>query len=247
MGLCLIFDLDGTLVDSETLCNQAFLDLLPALNESTETLVERYRGRKLSEILRDIETRLCQTLPPEFEVSYRKQVADLFTSELKPTTGACDFLDQSTHPRCVASSGPMHKITHALTVTGMAKYFDDVFSSYDVGSWKPDTGLFLHAARTMQRSPAECVVIDDSSVGIVAAKAAGMRSLRFMPSGGCADGTAKADAEFSKMAQLPALLRQFESLPNRVSRAGFPDQPPHHRTCGSAYGGSTKDLSPNSE
>ena len=210
MQLCLIFDLDGTLVDSETLCNQAFLDLLPALDESTETLVKRVRGRKLSEILSDIEMRLGQTLSPDFEVSYRQRVAELFTSELKPIPGACDFLEHSTHARCIASSGPMDKINHALTVSGLAKYFDHIFSSYDVGSWKPDRGLFLHAAQALQRSPAECIVIDDSSVGIVAAKAAGMRSLRFMPSGGCADDTVKADAEFSNIAQLPALLRQFE-------------------------------------
>ena len=214
MRLCLIFDLDGTLVDSESLCNQAFLDLLPALEESVESLVERHRGRKLSVILRDIESRLCQPLPSDFEVSYRHRVAELFTSELKPIMGVCDFLDESTHVRCVASSGPIHKITHALAVTGMAKYFNDVFSSYDVGSWKPDPGLFLHAARTMQRSPSECIVIDDSSVGIAAAKAAGMRALHFRTSDAYNDRATKADADFTKMAQLPALLTQFEKLPN---------------------------------
>jgi beta-phosphoglucomutase-like phosphatase (HAD superfamily) len=37
-GICVIFDLDGTLVDSEGLCNQAFLDLLPQLSDTVETL-----------------------------------------------------------------------------------------------------------------------------------------------------------------------------------------------------------------
>ncbi|MCA9054279.1 MAG: HAD-IA family hydrolase [Planctomycetaceae bacterium] len=224
MRPCLIFDLDGTLVDSETICNQALLDLLPDLNASTDLLIERYRGRRLSDILRDIELQIGQSLPSDFEASYRKRVTDLFTSELKPIAGACDFLDQSTHTRCIASSGPMHKIVHALTVTGMAKYFDHVFSSYDVGSWKPDPGLFLHAASMMGRLPVECIVIEDSSVGIVAAKAAGMRALRFRPSCGSDDYAAKADGEFTEMAQLPALLSQLERLPNNcINRSAESD------------------------
>lgn len=44
---CAIFDLDGTLVDSETLNNQAFADLLPDLNESVASLVVKYRGRNM--------------------------------------------------------------------------------------------------------------------------------------------------------------------------------------------------------
>jgi hypothetical protein len=55
--ICVIFDLDGTLVDSEGLCNQAFLDLLPQLNDTVECMVKRYRGRRLAWILADIETR----------------------------------------------------------------------------------------------------------------------------------------------------------------------------------------------
>jgi len=47
--LLVIFDLDGTLVDSESLCNQAFLNLLPSLNETVAELVEQFRGKKLSE------------------------------------------------------------------------------------------------------------------------------------------------------------------------------------------------------
>lgn len=58
-NICVIFDLDGTLVDSEGLCNQAFLDLLPQLNESVESLTLRYRGKKLAPILADLESRLC--------------------------------------------------------------------------------------------------------------------------------------------------------------------------------------------
>ena len=61
--LLVIFDLDGTLVDSETLCNQAFLDLIPALSDTVDVVVDRYRGIKLADILRDIESRTVVALP----------------------------------------------------------------------------------------------------------------------------------------------------------------------------------------
>ena len=54
-GHCIIFDLDGTLVDSESLGNRALLDLLPAIDESLDSMTERYHGWKLATMLADIE------------------------------------------------------------------------------------------------------------------------------------------------------------------------------------------------
>jgi len=75
-NICVIFDLDGTLVDSEGLGNQAFLDLLPQLHDSLEALIERYRGQKLSSIMIDLENRLGLTLQDSFEQRYRQRVAE---------------------------------------------------------------------------------------------------------------------------------------------------------------------------
>ncbi|OUL36536.1 hypothetical protein BV372_07155 [Nostoc sp. T09] len=54
-----------------------------------------------------------------------------------------------------------------------------MFSSYDVGSWKPDPGLFLYAVNKMGFSPEYCVVIEDSDVGIEAAHSAGIYALKY--------------------------------------------------------------------
>ncbi|MGY6274749.1 HAD hydrolase-like protein [Methylomonas sp. MgM2] len=86
--ICIIFDLDGTLVDSEGLCNQAFLDLLPQLDDTLPSLVQRYRGLKLAPILADIEQRLGLKLPSGFEPVYRQRVAELFATDLKPMPGS---------------------------------------------------------------------------------------------------------------------------------------------------------------
>lgn len=79
----LIFDLDGTLVDSESLNNQVFLDLIPELADSTFALAERYRGWKLASIFADIERQLSYELGSEFEALYRERVRELYESDLK--------------------------------------------------------------------------------------------------------------------------------------------------------------------
>ncbi|BAY08986.1 HAD-IA family hydrolase [Calothrix sp. NIES-2098] len=178
--LCIIFDLDGTLVDSERLCNQAFIDLLPFINESIDGLILRYRGRKLALILADIEMRYGVKLPIDFEVIYRQKVNELFEFYLQPVTGVPEMLKNLDYPVCVASSAPIAKISKALNVTNLSHYFgDSLFSSYEVGSWKPDPGLFLYAANKMGFPPEYCVVIEDSDVGIQAAHSAGIYALKY--------------------------------------------------------------------
>ena len=82
----------------------------------------------------------------------------------------------------MASSGPLEKINKALSITGLHDYFDGkIYSSYVVGSWKPDPGIFLHAAKDMGVQPNECAVVEDSPLGITAAKAAGMHSILYDP------------------------------------------------------------------
>lgn len=204
--VCVIFDLDGTLVDSELLCNQAFVDLLPELQETAESLTQHYRGQKLSSILVELEQRLGYPLPPDFEPRYRLRVAELFDLYLRPTAGTPEMLQRLGYLCCVASSGPPQKIAHALKTAGLAHFFGDrVFSSYEVGSWKPDPGLFLHAAKVLGFQPNRCVVVEDSEPGLRAAGAAGMHALHYEPSGGTCGS--KSLASFSDMGKLPYLVR----------------------------------------
>lgn len=209
-GICVIFDLDGTLVDSEGLCNQAFLDLLPQLNDTVESLIQRYRGKKLAPILADIESRLCQKLPDAFELHYRQHVTELFSRELKPMPGVLEMLETMDFPKCIASSGPPLKIRQALQISGLAPYFDDsIFSSYEVGSWKPEPGLFQYAANAMGFMPSQCVVVEDSEVGIEAAAAAGMKAFRYVRKGEISSCWIGDEVSFDNMLQLPRLLAQF--------------------------------------
>jgi len=182
MELFIIFDLDGTLVDSEMLCNQAFKDLIPEIKDSINLLTKMYKGKKLSEIMNDIELRHHIKLYNGFENIYRKHVSDLFTKNLQPTSGTIKMLENIGNKYCLASSGPIEKIQHSLRISGLEKYFEsNIFSSYEVNSWKPDPGLFLFAAHSMNITPEKCIIIDDSDVGIIAAKEAKMKYLKYCP------------------------------------------------------------------
>ncbi len=197
-------------MDSEGLCNQAFLDLLPQLSDTVESLTQRYRGKKLSRICADLEDRLCRNLPDAFEQHYRQRVAELFSRELKPMPGVLEMLEVTNFPKCIASSGPPLKIRQALQVSGLASYFgDNFFSSYEVGSWKPEPGLFQYAANAMGFMPGQCVVVEDSEVGIEAAAAAGMKAFRYVRKGEASPCRTGDEMSFDDMLQLPQLLAHF--------------------------------------
>ena len=172
--------MDGTLVDSETLCNQAFKDLIPEIDVSVEYLVSLFGGRKLAWIFTEIERRFNCTLPVDIEQRYRRRVEELFDSELIAFAGVHGALEAVEIPICIATSAPMKKVKHALSTTGLLKYFEGaLYSSYEIGSWKPEPDIFLHAAKQMNVLPSQCLVVEDSAAGIEAAKKAGMRVAQF--------------------------------------------------------------------
>ncbi len=203
-----IFDCDGTLVDSEMLCNLALERQLLELGVEyhAQDLLNKFRGCKLASIISSLETELSMKLPEAFESEYRLKVNDLFDKELMPNDGVEDVLKSLTVPFCVASSAPREKIERALHVTGLLKYFrGNIYSSYEVGSWKPEPDLFLHAANSMKVKPQYCVVVEDSSVGLEAANKAEMKSIYYAPKE--VEGNLFADVQIDHMSQLLGHLK----------------------------------------
>ena len=211
--ICLIFDCDGTLVDSEGLCNLGLQKelLRYGVEENLVDLTQRFRGRKLADICSALSQQHALHLDEDFIHNYRRTVDLLFDEHLQAIPGVIEVLQQLDLPMCVASAGPPKKIRKALDLTGLRRFFGEhIFSSYDISSWKPEPDLFLHAASQMGFAPADCIVIEDSEPGIQAAIAAGMQACWFGDVGPVA--TYPQVPRFSSMSELPFLLSGLPTI-----------------------------------
>ena len=182
-----IFDCDGVLVQSEEISLSVLIALLNSYAPDTVTLdrpyyIERFRGRKIADCLREAEQVLDIRLDSQFEQHFRVQALEALTRHLKATDGIVDVLESLDVPYCVASSAPRNKIEHCLRLAGLFSYFDGrIFSCYELGRWKPDPLVFLTACQAYSVEVAEAVVVEDSVTGIQAAVAANIKVLGFGP------------------------------------------------------------------
>ena len=179
-----IFDCDGTLVDSEILVGQVLAEMAieQGLDLSLEEAISAFKGVKMAESVLELERRLGRALPEEFVPNLRQRSSDIFETSLREISGARELVSNVSTAKCVASAGPRAKIELTLTVTGLLPFFGEhIFSSYEVGIWKPDPGFFLHVAEKMGFLPEECIVVEDSRPGILGGVAAGMRVFAYQP------------------------------------------------------------------
>ncbi|MBZ9559224.1 MULTISPECIES: HAD-IA family hydrolase [unclassified Modicisalibacter] len=213
--LCLLFDCDGTLVDSEPLLAEVMADALShvGLPFAARQYMEEFRGVRFMSIVAELERRhgrLDDTVRAAAESEMRKTLALRMSRELKPIPHVRETLDAlSRHPRCVASNGPEQKIRNALDSTRLRPYFDDrLYSGYTLNCWKPDPGLFQHAARGMGFAPSQCVVIDDAAVGVTAGLRAGMQVVHInrFPE---AEATPSGAIAIHDMDELPGVLARL--------------------------------------
>ncbi|WP_194437655.1 HAD-IA family hydrolase [Vibrio fluminensis] len=182
---CVIFDCEGTLVDSEVLCCRALSSVFESFGAelTVEQAMEHFVGGKLADILIDTRERLGLKVSIDvLEPLYRITLRNLYESELKPMNGAkalLDYLNGRNIEYCVVSNGPRDKILHALELTGLSDYFlGKVFSAFDTNSWKPEPDSILYSAMSMGYRPEECVYIDDSVKGLEAGVRAGITTFQ---------------------------------------------------------------------
>ncbi len=206
-----VFDNDGVLVDSESLANRVLARLLSEMWRPTsfEECVETYLGGTIERVREMVEARSGQRLPGGFEARYHRDLFAAFDSGLGAVPGAeavLDRLEEAAIPFCVASSGSHERIERALRLTGLwDRFAGRVFSAGDVARGKPAPDLFLHAAARMGVAPAETVVVEDSPLGVEAARAAGMAVIGFAAVTRPAR-LAGASAVVSDMVEVAALL-----------------------------------------
>ena len=207
---CIIFDCDGVLVDSESISNQVIVDLANTQGDNIDLdyAINHYAGTSLRFVKDDVERIIGKKLPSNFDQEYRRITYLKFQTEIQPVQGIQKVLEALTIPFCVASNGPLAKMELNLQVTELYEYFGgNLFSAYEIGKWKPDPALFLHAAEVMGFHPKECVVVEDSMSGIKAAKAGGFDVFGFAHNQNKDEFFKEGATVFSEMKELLSLLR----------------------------------------
>ncbi|MBT2384689.1 HAD family hydrolase [Streptomyces sp. ISL-11] len=220
-----IFDCDGVLVDSEVLSARVMREMAAesGLAIAHEDALPLIRGRKVAEWVAELAAALGRPLPDTFIPEFRRRTALAFSAELRAVPHIEQVLLTLPLPYCTASSAPAEKIRLTLGLTGLLPYFEGrVYSAYEVGAWKPDPGLFRHAAADMGTAPGRCAVVEDSVVGVRAGVAAGMTVFGYAPHGSGTDAAlgAAGAITFPSMERLPALLDAWHATAARRTGGG---------------------------
>jgi len=175
---CVLFDCDGTLVDSEILCCEAYVIVFRkyGISLTLEQAIKEFKGVKLYEIIDRMKAEQGLNQQVEIlEAEYRAEVARLFDERLVPIDGVRDLLARISVPVAVVSNGPVSKMHHSLGLAKLLPFFQDhLYSGYDVGRWKPDPAVLYKAAEVMQVNIAQCILVEDSAAGAQAGIAAGI-------------------------------------------------------------------------
>ena len=210
----IIFDCDGVLVDSESLANRV---LTQALNEvglawSFDEVCRRLIGLSMKRCVELIEVELGQPLPADFlEQLQRETFRSFYDAPLQSIAGVSELIETLTVDFCVASSGEPEKMRTTLGITKLLSHFEGkMFSAVQVARGKPAPDLFLFAAERCGVPAGECVVIEDSEPGVLAAVAAGMPVWGYAARGQAEQLRRAGARPFGSMADLPQLLRLGE-------------------------------------
>jgi HAD superfamily hydrolase (TIGR01509 family) len=212
--MLLIFDCDGVLVDSEGLSCQIDAEILTecGVPYTTQDVMREFVGVSIKDQITRIEAERGIRLPDDFTERLNRSLFARFETDLKSIEGVRDAILSLPFPRCVASSSIPERIALSLRVTGLADLFDHIFSSTQVARGKPAPDLFLHAAEQMHTRPEDCLVIEDSTAGVQAAIAAGMRVIGFVGGEHCGP----EHAEKLQRAGASAVITQMTELPGAV-------------------------------
>jgi HAD superfamily hydrolase (TIGR01509 family) len=210
----LIFDNDGVIVDSEPLHHLAEKKTMaPYGVDITKEEYTNYVGVGTRKMFADWIQKYHLPLKPENIIPYHDQnLIAIFQDLVEPTPGVVDFIKylfQKKYPLAVASSSHRNLVHIGIKKHSLMQYFQTIITGDDVTRVKPEPDIFLLAATRLKISPTECLVIEDSSVGVQAAKAAGMFCAGYQNENSGAQDLSKADIIFQNFSELMQIGNQF--------------------------------------
>ena len=177
-----IFDCDGVLIDSEVISAQVIVDMLAleGVLIDLDYVYTHFLGRPFSCVGQIVMQEFSVDLPESFESNYRQELLLAYKKGLRTTDGVKEVLSNLGVASCVVTSSSRLRTKGALQLVELTDFFaDNIFTASDVTHGKPAPDLFLLASQRMQVEPKNCLVIEDSLIGISAAVAADMNVWRY--------------------------------------------------------------------
>lgn len=173
----LIFDCDGTLVDSMPIHFRAWREALEAAGAVyRHEFIDAHKGVPAIGILQHYNQSFDLNLDVEAVAADKQRRAFALLTQVEPIPPVTAIVERlhGKLPMAVASGGSRENVARMLEVTGLAKYFEIVITGSDPIPPKPDPGIFVECAHRMGVSPVRCQVFEDGDAGIEAARLAGM-------------------------------------------------------------------------
>ncbi len=183
MNRAVLWDMDGTLVDSAEYHWQAWRDtmaherspitheqFLATFGQRNDSILRQWLGEKAT-------PELIQRLGDAKEALYRQHVREHGIAPLPGAFQWAQLLHRQGWRQAIASAAPRANIETILDVLHASGYFQAIVSADDVHRGKPDPEVFLTAATELGVAPKSCIVVEDAEHGIEAARAAGMKSI----------------------------------------------------------------------
>jgi HAD superfamily hydrolase (TIGR01509 family) len=178
--LALIFDLDGVVVDSMPTHTLAWERYLEANGINPRDVEARMHGKRNDDLVRDLfgghlDDGAIFEHGAAKERLFRELIGDTLEATLVP--GIREFLAKAsaTVPLAVGTNAEPANVDFILNGAGIRKYFRAIVDGSQVARAKPAPDVYLRGAELMGVAPVNCIVFEDSPVGIAAARAAGMR------------------------------------------------------------------------
>ena len=179
----LIFDIDGTIIDSMPYHGRSWPIMLArhGVGDEHMPMIARSAGRTGVELMRDIfgadlADERAHALVDEKEAIYR----EMYRPHFREVPGFVAFARHAKQAGLkigLGTAGDAKNIAFAVEGLGLPGFFDAAVGAPDVRQGKPEPDIFLEAARRMGVSPAQCIVFEDAPLGIEAAWRAGMRAV----------------------------------------------------------------------
>lgn len=175
-----IFDLDGTLIDSMWMWKQIDIDYLARHGHPLpEDLQDCIEGMSFSETAVYFKERfgLSDSLDV-IKTDWNRMAYDIYVNDVPLKPGALEFLQYLKEKGIrtgIATSNSKELLMAVLNSLGIAEYFDELHTSCEVAKGKPAPDIYLLVAQKLGVEPEKCLVFEDIMQGILAGKAAGMK------------------------------------------------------------------------